>query len=205
MNSSIHLVHLSEEQILNILSGDISTGVAAHLANCSICTRRVAEFEAPIANFSAVTLAWSERRSATLPLQPEARPALAWYRRAVMAATATAALLVGISVPLARNERPSAPATISHAAATPPAAEVAAVTAPVLPAAMQPVTTEPQTTTTDTERNPHEEQIARDNQMLQNIDQALDNSVESPAEAYSLQSVGSPSQSRERTTTLQLN
>src|SRR5580698_6072043 len=97
--SSIHLVHLSEDQILNVLSGDVSTGVAAHLANCSICARRVAEFEAPIASFKAVTLAWSERRSATLPLEPVTQPPLAWYRRAVIAATATTALLVGISIP----------------------------------------------------------------------------------------------------------
>jgi len=139
MNSSnIHLVHLSDDQILNTLYGDVSAGVAAHLANCSVCSRRVAEAEAPIASFKAMTLAWSERRSATLPLQPLTAPPLAWHRRAIMAATATAALLLGISVPLARHEAPSAPAVTAHTAVAPSsAAEVATVSAPALTAAMQ--------------------------------------------------------------------
>jgi hypothetical protein len=208
-SSSIHLVHLSEDQILNVLSGDVSTGVAAHLANCSICSRRVAEFEAPIASFKAVTLAWSERRSATLPLEPVAQPPLAWYRRAVIAATATTALLVGISVPLLRNAARSAPpaASASESAATPPATEVATESAPVLSPATLHVITEPQATVTAvrTQNNPQDEQIARDNEMLQNIDQALDNSVESPADAYAPQPSSGPAQAHQRATTLQLN
>jgi hypothetical protein len=208
-SSSIHLVHLSEDQILNVLSGDVSTGVAAHLANCSICARRVAEFEAPIASFRAVTLAWSERRSATLPLEPVAQPPLAWYRRAVIAATATTALLVGISVPMLRIAARPAPtaasASTSQAAATPPATEVATESAPVLSSATQHMITETQAPAVSTRNNPQDEQIARDNEMLQNIDQALDNSVESPADAYELQPISSPAQARERATTLQIN
>ena len=165
MNSSIHLVHLSDDQILNTLYGDVSAGVAAHLANCSVCSRRVAEAEAPIASFKAMTLAWSERRSATLPLQPLTAPPLAWHRRAIMAATATAALLLGISVPLARHEAPSA--------------------------------------VEETQAKPQDEQIARDNQMLQNIDRALDNSVESPADTYAVQPISSQGPVRERVKTLE--
>ena len=203
MKSSIHLVHLSDDQILNTLSGDVSAGVAAHLANCSICSRRVAEAEAPIAGFKAVTLAWSERRSATLPLQPSAPPPLAWHRRAVMAATATAALLVGISVPLARNQAPAAPVVSSHAAVAPSsAAEVATVSAPALPAAMRHEVPAAQANAETTQIKPQEEQIARDNQMLQNIDRALDNSVESPADTYELQPIGSQAPGHERAKTL---
>ena len=203
-SSSIHLVHLSDDQILNTLYGDVSAGVAAHLANCSVCSRRVAEAEAPIASFKAMTLAWSERRSATLPLQPPAAPPLAWHRRAVLAATATAALLVGISVPLARNEAHSAPAVTSHATVAPsPAAEVARVSAPTLTAAMQHETPEASVAVENTQIKPQDEQIARDNQMLQNIDRALDNSVESPADTYEAQPISSQGPARERVKTLE--
>ena len=204
MKSSIHLVHLSDDQIFSTLSGDVSAGVAAHLANCSVCSRRVAEAEAPIASFKALTLAWSERRSATLPLQPPAAPPLAWHRRAVMAATATAALLVGISVPLARNEAPSAPVVTSHATATPSSsAEVATVSAPALTAAMQHKSPEAPAAVENAQTKPQDEQIARDNQMLQNIDRALDNSVESPADTYGLQPISSQGPARERAKTLE--
>ena len=204
MKSSIHLVHLSDDQILNTLFGDLSTGVAAHLAKCSICTRRVAEAEAPIASFKAVTLAWSERRSATLPLQPLTAPPLAWHRRAIMAATATAALLLGISVPLARHEAPSAPAVTAHTAVAPSsAAEVATVSAPALTAAMQHEIHGTPAAVEETQAQPQDEQIARDNQMLQNIDRALDNSVESPADTYAVQPISSQGPVRERVKTLE--
>ena len=203
-SSSIHLVHLSDDQILNTLYGDVSAGVAAHLANCSVCSRRVAEAEAPIASFKAMTLAWSERRSATLPLQPPAAPPLAWHRRAVMAATATAALLLGISVPLARHGAPSAPAVTSHTTVAPSsAAEVATVSTPVLSAAMQHEAAEAPTAVEETQAKPQDEQIARDNQMLQNIDRALDNSVESPADTYAVQPISSQGPVRERVKTLE--
>lgn len=204
MKSSIHLVHLSDDQILNTLSGDVSAGVAAHLANCSVCSRRVAEAEAPIASFQAMTLAWSERRSATLPLHLPAAPPLAWHRRAVMAATATAALLVGLSVPLARHAAPSAPVMTSHASVAPSStAEVATVSAPVLTAAMRHGIPEAQATVENTQAKPQDEQIARDNQMLQNIDRALDNSVESPADTYESQPISSQGPARERVKTLE--
>ena len=204
MNSSIHLVHLSDDQILNTLYGDVSAGVAAHLANCSVCSRRVAEAEAPIASFKAMTLAWSERRSATLPLQPPAAPPLAWHRRAVMAATATAALLLGISVPLARHEAPSSRAVTAPTTVAPSsAAEVATVSTPALSAAMQHVAAEAPSAVEETQAKPQDEQIARDNQMLQNIDRALDNSVESPADTYAVQPISSQGPVRERVKTLE--
>ena len=203
-SSSIHLVHLSDDQILNTLSGDVSAGVAAHLANCSVCSRRVAEAEAPIASFKAMTLAWSERRSATLPLQPPAAPPLAWHRRAVMAATATAALLLGISVPLARHEAPSAPAvTVPTAVAPSSTSEVATISTPALSAAMQHEAAEAPSAVGETQAKPQDEQIARDNQMLQNIDRALDNSVESPADTYAVQPISSQGPVRERVKTLE--
>ncbi|HEY1742172.1 MAG TPA: hypothetical protein VGG18_03330 [Granulicella sp.] len=204
-SSSIHLVHLSDDQIFSTLSGDISAGVAAHLANCSVCSRRVAEAEAPIASFKAMTLAWSERRSATLPLQPPAAPPLAWHRRAVMAATATAALLLGISVPLARHEAPSVPAAVTAPTTLAPssAAEVATVSTPALSAALQHEAAEAPTAVEETQAKPQDEQIARDNQMLQNIDRALDNSVESPADTYAVQPISSQGPVRERAKTLE--
>ena len=55
-------MHLTEDQIDDVLMGDLAATTAAHLAACEACKLRVAEFEAPIASFKAVSLAWSERQ-----------------------------------------------------------------------------------------------------------------------------------------------
>lgn len=177
MNSTLHL---SEREIDSVLIGAPSTETTTHLSQCGHCRQRVAEARVPITRFKAVTLSWSERQSATLPLRSSTSGSLTWKRRAALAATATAALLIGLALPLTKSELRRAPQAAGHEAA-----KVATVAA----RALKHESAAPQAATTDIADNEQDEQIARDNQMLQNINQALDNPVESPADAYSLQSV----------------
>jgi hypothetical protein len=114
----------------------------------------VAAAEQPLASFRAVSLAWSERRSATLPLQEFAPSQPRWTRRLAWGATAAAALAFGIVVP--GLHRPAASGTVA----------VAQVAAP--------------TQVTPVAQLSRQEQIARDNQMLREIDRELDASVETP-------------------------
>jgi predicted anti-sigma-YlaC factor YlaD len=178
--------HLSEREIDSVLIGAPAAGITAHLSQCGHCRQRVAEARVPITRFKAVTLSWSERQSATLPLRSSTAGSMTWKRRAALAATATAALLIGLAIPLTKSELQFAPESAGHRAGS-STAEVAAVSAPALSATMKRNSATAQAATTDVADNEQDEQIARDNQMLQNINQALDNPVESPADAYSLQ------------------
>jgi hypothetical protein len=178
--------HLSDREIDSVLIGAPATETASHLSRCEHCRQRVAEAKAPIIRFKAVTLSWSERQSATLPLRAATAGSMTWNRRAALAGTATAALLIGLAMPMMRTQLQATPEAAGHSAA-PPATEVATVSTPVLSATMQRSSAE--TTATEVSDDPQDEQIARDNEMLQNINQALDNPVESPADTYSLQSV----------------
>ena len=96
--------HLTAQQIDDELMGDLGPPWDRHLAGCDLCGARVSEAAAPLAAFREVTLAWGERRSATLPLRPEAlhrgmarsasfHPYLAW------AASASLALAIGVAIP----------------------------------------------------------------------------------------------------------
>jgi hypothetical protein len=184
-----HAAHLSEDQIDDLLIGDLdalAAPAAAHLDACLHCQSRVAAAKAPIASFKAVSLSWSERRSATLP--PVAQPAVAvsvWHRYARWASVATAILLVGIAVPMAKHsDTPSTskPATesIANAAAAPTAAEPAA---------------QPQQATLRTVSLPQQspDEIIRDNQMLEAIDQELATSDRSPADTFGYATAGARS------------
>ena len=179
--------HLSEDQIDDLLIGDLAAEPTAHLAGCEPCQTRVADAQAPIASFKAVSLAWSERRSATLPPQFVRTASPAWHRHAAWAATASAVLLVGIAVPMAKQAARSTPV-----AATAPLAKSSAqsgvVTASVQPA-VQPQPAGARTVAAS--YSSQDEQIARDNRMLQAIDRELDASVQSPADAFGIDPAGS--------------
>lgn len=167
MISTPHLMpHLTDDQMDDALIGDLAVDCAAHLAGCDECQLRLEQAEAPIANFNAVSLAWSERRSATLPLRPTHSAHTAWLPRALWAATAAAVLAVGITVPVVRHSREGKSLASSHDGA-----------APTLMASTGPV---------DNPVAARDEQIARDNQMLQNIDRELD-ATPSTIREYGLQ------------------
>ena len=62
------LHHLTPDQVDDHLIGDLAPAPAAHLAACSLCAERVALARSPLSSFQQVSTAWSERRSATLPI-----------------------------------------------------------------------------------------------------------------------------------------
>ena len=153
--------HLTDEQIDDYLIGDLSAGLEAHFAVCGMCQDRVAAMEGPIAVFKNVSLAWSERQSATLPVRPAGiQLQTARSRRLLWAATATTAVAISVAIPLAHHGSPKAAAQSAPQASTSPAQTYSA------------------------ER---EEQIAQDNQMLQDIDREIGAPVSSPSETFGLE------------------
>jgi hypothetical protein len=115
-DAALHLTpsHLTEDQLDDHLIGDLAAPAAAHLAACALCTARVAEATSPLASFQAVSLAWSERVSATAPM-PELRSSHAFMERRLVWSMAIAACAVGLGI-----------SSVSHRLATPaPSATVA--------------------------------------------------------------------------------
>jgi hypothetical protein len=163
--------HLSEDQIDDQLIGDLAAGPAAHLAGCSVCTDRVAAAADPMASFQSVTMAWSERRSATLPTPSLSQQKPLWQRHM---AWATAGFAFAIAIALTNA---------SH--------QVVLKTAELQPTLQQPALQQsaqqaalPATVLTETASltgAPREAQIAADNRLLQAIDDDLDTSADSPA------------------------
>jgi hypothetical protein len=164
-------LHLSNDQIDDQLIGVLEPAVAEHLLRCAECTSRVAAAAAPIAGFMAVTNAWSERRSATLPLLHAdangSRRNFALRVTAAVAATAVLALTVAVHTSISPASPPS---TSMHTAQTPPNAH----------AQPQALTELASTGPTETTLPPRErilrERISQDNQMLKAIDSELDTS-----------------------------
>ena len=95
LGTSYEALHLSEEQIDDELIGDLGVEASAHLAGCAHCAQRVAQASEPMESFRDVTMAWSERRSATMPMVATPAQGLGWQRRMGWA-MATFGLAVGI-------------------------------------------------------------------------------------------------------------
>jgi hypothetical protein len=155
--------HLTEDELELVLIGDAAPGSMAHLSACVPCKTALEEMKAPLAGFRAVTLAWSERRSATLPLNSlqEARRRAAIGRRQQFALGAglTAVLALSVAVPLLHHQFQS-DATLNKPA---------------------PTVTVTETASTSSQESPEEQmQIQRDNQMLKAIDQELNSGSASP-------------------------
>ena len=89
--------HLTADQIDDHLIGDLAAAPAAHLAACSLCTDRVAAVANPIASFQHVATAWSERRSATLPIPVPTQQQPLWQRHTAWA-SACLTLAVGVAL-----------------------------------------------------------------------------------------------------------
>lgn len=162
-------MHLSEEQIDYQLMGALSGEAATHLAECELCSRRVAEVATPIASFRDVSAAWAERRSATMPIPSVQAGALVWQRRVGWAMTACA-LVVGIS--FTANERKvemlraSTQSLQGGETSSTMTARVAIV---------------PTAVAHDAGDASGAERYSGDNRMLKAIDSELDASVETPA------------------------
>ena len=156
--------HLTEDQLDDLLIAgllDLPETAQLHFAACDDCQARAAAVESPLASFREVSLAWAERQSATLPVPQATTAGRRTHHRLAWASVVTAVVAVGVAIPMA-HERADADST-----ATPqPSVAVVGHTgiANITPAAATP------------------EQIERDNQMLQEIDRAMDAPADTPAE-----------------------
>ena len=154
------LGHLSPDQIDDHLIGCLSAEAAAHLAACPLCARRAAAAAAPIASFRSITTTWSDRYSATLPI-PAVPPQRPVWQRHLGWATACLTVAVGIALTTASQ------GWLAFGPSDPP------------PATLQ--TSQQGASQQITTNSPHVDQVSADNQMLQDIDSALDSSAETPS------------------------
>lgn len=168
------IMHLTEAQLDDAMIdlADLAPTAAAHLAACEACTARLREAQAPIAAFGSVSLAWSERRSATLPAQPVfAR--VAWRLPASAAAMCAAAMAMIVALPGLHHHADAAQASTQQPAQTASIA-VPSMTSMAAPAVYAPRETAGSPSTDDA-------QISRDNTMLRTIHQELEASAETPS------------------------
>jgi hypothetical protein len=173
--------HLTADQIDDHLIGDLAAEPAAHLAACALCTSRVADAADPLASFQHVATAWSERRSATLPI-PVPAPLQPLWQRHMAWATACLSLAIGIAVVNASHQftfQPAAPQPTESAAVQPSLPQQAAAQpiASLQAAPKAPALTE----TASVAPSPRATQIAADNHMLRAIDASFDPDADSPA------------------------
>jgi hypothetical protein len=191
--------HLTADQIDDHLIGDLAPAPAAHLAACDLCAERVAAAASPLADFHSVSTAWSERRSATLPM-PVPTPQRPVWQRYTSWATASLTLAFGMAFINATHQFslrtvtpqpvPTAPSLfISQTPASPAAApQTAAAHAIDSLAALHPaarrILSSPApafTETASTAPLPQPTQISADNHMLRAIDASFAPSADSPA------------------------
>ena len=168
--------HLTDDQIDDQLIGDLAPAPAAHLAACSLCADRVATAASPIADFQNVSTAWSERRSATLPIPVPVQQRPIWQRHMAWA-TASLSLAFGIAVINASHQ-------FSLQTSAPQPAPVQTAQSFAAPQTIAPQTIAAQPALTETASiaaAPRATQIAADNHMLRAIDASFDSSSDSPA------------------------
>ena len=156
--------HLTPDQIDDHLIGDLAPTLVAHLAACSLCADRVATAASPIASFRQVSTAWSERRSATLPIPVPTAQRPVWQRH-MNWATASLSLAFGIaflnashqfSFNTAPQPSPTRSISVQQTAAMPLAPGIAS--------------------------EPRPTEISADNHMLSAINASFDASNDSPAD-----------------------
>jgi hypothetical protein len=162
MTDYLKEVHLGQDQIDEALMGCLADAASGHLAACAVCQQRVTAVQQPIEDFKAVTLAWSERRSATLPTALPTRllESAGRQRRLAWGMAVTALMAVMVAAPLELH--------YGRHAGSNDSAELGATHA----VGATGVVSGQQST---------EEQIARDNQLLNEIDHELNSSSENPA------------------------
>jgi hypothetical protein len=174
-------LHLSENQLDNILLGDAPAHILAHYESCTTCSTRGEEMLSAIHSFTAVTMEWSERRSATLPQQPVTDGSV-WGHKLNWALGAGVLAIAIVVLPLVTQNSPGGSKTASADAAQASAPKQAGTKTMARNAAfpLAPMVL-------PNARLVQTSQVARDNQMLKAIDEELDASVASPAETFGLE------------------
>lgn len=183
--SHLIAVHLTDDQIDDHLIGDLAPAPAAHLAACTLCAERVATAASPIADFHNVSTAWSERRSATLPIPVVSQQRPIWQRYTSWA-TASLTLAFGMAFINASHQfslRTVTPQPAPTARSLAASQTVALQTIASLPAAPRSLASPAPTLmeTASIAPAPHVTQLSADNHMLRAIDASFDPSADSPA------------------------
>jgi hypothetical protein len=181
----MNTMHLNEEQIDDVLIGDAGTDVAAHLDACGECRERVAMASAPMESFAAVTLAWSERQSATMGVQAIKAGSAAWPHRLSWTLAAVVLIAVGLLLPMTAHDGRSGDKLAAKDAAPVATASAAETQESVRPVTEPMMEQRAKIRTVAAERTSSAE-VARDNRMLAAIHDELDASVQSPADAFGL-------------------
>ncbi len=166
--------HLTDDQIDDHLIGDLAPAPAAHLAACTACTERVATAASPMANFQSVSTAWSERRSATLPIPVVSQQRPIWQR---YTSWATASLTLAFGMAFLNATHQFSIRTVTTQPVPTAQSPVVQTIAPHIIASPAPALTE----TASIGPTPHTTQISADNHMLRAIDASFDPSADSPA------------------------
>ncbi len=180
-------VHLTEDQIDDALMGDLTAEAAAHLEGCSTCAERLAEAKMPLASFKAVSTAWSERRSATLPAVVPQRAGMgARGRLAGWSAGLSGALALAIAVPVMLHPGRGPAVEGSHAGG-----EVAQM-APDEAAGEAGAAVTSSAKAGSAREAVADEQISQDNALLQDVNRELSASTRTPATLGLLQAGQQP-------------
>jgi anti-sigma factor RsiW len=178
------MMHLTDEQIDELLMGSLEAGEATrmreHAAGCEACAAQLVELEAPLESFKAVTLAWSERRSATLPVHPAPRRVAArWAMGLAWGSLAAAALLAAV-IPVLHHEQ-NVRVQQAYRNAVNKQGEGHAATASTPAGAVTPensTSAQRENASTDVPENTQE--IANDNRMLAMVDEELNAPITTP-------------------------
>lgn len=179
--------HITDDQIDDLLIGDLAPQPTAHLATCDLCNARVAHASETLSSFHNVTLAWSERRSSTLPL-PKRTPEIPLLQRQISWIATTFVLFLGLAL-LNTTHQLSLRSTglnsvqgQSDAPETPTATNVQAISPPDVPSqqAFQ-ASAEPAANPVVAPSSARPSQIYADNQILEAVDSELDASVYTPS------------------------
>lgn len=176
-------MHLTDEQMDDVLIGDASAEAAAHLKACPACAARMAAATMPMASFKAVSAAWSERRSATMPAIVPQRAGLGARGRMMAWSAALSAMIVaGIAVPVFLHQQQDAAAGRGVQAAPVVAAQATTgVTAESGPTGVETVAYSAKPVGPSAGQQAVQEDIVRDNAMLLDIDRELDATNATPA------------------------
>jgi hypothetical protein len=168
-------IHLTEEQLDDVLMGDAAAETTAHLEHCADCREQITEMQFAIRSFTTTTMSWSERRSATMPQQP-ATEGSAWNRKLNWSLAAAVIAVTAIVLPLATRNSPGGMNMAAKDEAQATTQTASAATAASRAPAVYAVST--------TTRPAAKGVVERDNRMLQAINAELDASVESPVQTF---------------------
>jgi anti-sigma factor RsiW len=194
-----HAMHLSEDQIDDQLLGELRGESASHLASCEDCAARVAAAAEPILEFREMATAWSERRSATMPLPVPLKEGLLWQRRMGWV-TAAFAMALGLSI-IGNGSGNRHSGGVETASVEPDqTGETPSVIRPQMAEAPRAVMVE--AVQVEAVQSASPDRYSGDNRMLHAIDTELDAAVETPA-TLGLEPAAEPSGSQVNQTSME--